>query len=174
MECVYIKVIIKRAFGVPWLKSTFLMQRERIVGQNALWNFRQAEVFLVFSYHMHFILSQTMPLAYRSSREEVSDSVINECVCSVMSDFAILWTVAHQAALSTGFSSQEHWSGLPFPPPVDLPDLGIEPGSPVSSALQADPLPTVPSGKPSRWTGILCVVGCWGHRQCSIYFKWFE
>ena len=38
------------------------------------------------------------------------------------------WTVAHQTHLSMGFSRQEYWSGLPFPPPGDLPDPGIEPG----------------------------------------------
>ncbi|CAI9169360.1 unnamed protein product [Rangifer tarandus platyrhynchus] len=42
------------------------------------------------------------------------------------------WTVAHQAPLSMGFSRQEYWSGLPFPSPGDLPDPGIEPGSPSS------------------------------------------
>ena len=41
-----------------------------------------------------------------------------------------LWTVAHQAPLSMGFSRQEYCSGLPFPPPRDLPDPGIEPASP--------------------------------------------
>ena len=40
------------------------------------------------------------------------------------------WTVAYQSLLSTGFSRQEYWSGLPFPSPGDLPDPGIEPGSP--------------------------------------------
>ena len=40
--------------------------------------------------------------------------------------FATLWTVAHQASLSMGFSRQEYWSGLPCPPPGDLPDPGIE------------------------------------------------
>ena len=45
------------------------------------------------------------------------------------------WTVAHQVPLSMGFSRQEYWSVLPFPSPGDLPDPGIEPGSP---ALQAD------------------------------------
>ena len=40
------------------------------------------------------------------------------------------WTVAYQAPLSTGFSRQEYWSGLPLPSPGDLPDPGIEPGSP--------------------------------------------
>ena len=49
------------------------------------------------------------------------------------------WTVACQAPLSMGFSRQAYWSGFPFPSPGDLPDLGIEPGSP---ALQADSLPT--------------------------------
>ena len=55
--------------------------------------------------------------------------------------------VAHQAPLSMGFSKQEYWSRLPCPPPGDLPDLGIEPVSPASPALQADSLPTEPPGK---------------------------
>ena len=44
--------------------------------------------------------------------------------------FATPWTVAYQALLSMGFSRQEYWSGLPFPSPGDLPDPGIEAGSP--------------------------------------------
>ena len=44
-----------------------------------------------------------------------------------------------------GVFMQEYWSGLPFPSPGDLPDPGIEPGSP---ALQADSLPSEPPGKP--------------------------
>ena len=51
------------------------------------------------------------------------------------------WTVAYQAPPSMGFSRQECWSGLPFPSPGDLPNPGIEPGSP---ALQADALPSEP------------------------------
>ena len=50
--------------------------------------------------------------------------------CSVMSDSATPWTVAHQASLSVGFPRQEYWSGLPVPSPGDLPDSGIKPGSP--------------------------------------------
>ena len=49
--------------------------------------------------------------------------------------FAALWTVALQAPLSMGFSRQEYWSGLPFPPPGDLPDPGIEPVSLMPPAL---------------------------------------
>ena len=44
--------------------------------------------------------------------------------------FATPWTVAYQAPLSMGFSSQEYWSGLPFPSPGDGPNPRIEPGSP--------------------------------------------
>ena len=73
-------------------------------------------------------------------------------VCSVVQSyllFATLWTVAHQAPLFMGFFSQEYWSELPFPPPGDLPDPGIEPASPASLALQADFFLTAePSGKP--------------------------
>ena len=59
--------------------------------------------------------------------------------------FATPWTVAHQAPPSMEFSRQEYWSGLPFPSPGDLPDPGIEPGSPT---LQADALLSEPPGKP--------------------------
>ena len=59
--------------------------------------------------------------------------------------FATPWTVAYKAPLSMEFSGQEYWSGLPFPSPGDLPNPGIEPGSP---ALQADALPSEPPGKP--------------------------
>ena len=58
---------------------------------------------------------------------------------SVMSD-----SIAHQAPLSMGFSEQEYWGGLPFPSPGDLPDPGIEHGSPT---LQPDALPSEPPGK---------------------------
>ena len=54
------------------------------------------------------------------------------------------WTVACQAPLSMEFSRQEYWSGLPFSPQEDLPNLGIKSRSPV---LQADSLPSEPPGK---------------------------
>ena len=44
--------------------------------------------------------------------------------------FATLWTLAHAAPPSMGFSRQEYWSGLPFPSPGDLPNPGIKPRSP--------------------------------------------
>ena len=57
--------------------------------------------------------------------------------------FSLLWTVAHQAPLSMGFSRQEYWSGLPFPSPGDLTNPGIKPKSPT---LQVDSLPAEPLG----------------------------
>ena len=62
--------------------------------------------------------------------------------------FATLWTVANKAPLSMGFPRQEYWSGLPFPPPGDLPDPGIEPTSSVSPALAGEFFTTEPPGKP--------------------------
>ena len=52
--------------------------------------------------------------------------------------FATLWTVAHQDPLSMGFSRQEYWSGLPCPPPGDLPNQGIKPTSLKSPALASN------------------------------------
>ena len=57
---------------------------------------------------------------------------------------ATLWTIACQAPLSMGFPRKEYWSGLPFPPPGDLPNPRLES---VSPALQADSLPIEPKGK---------------------------
>ena len=61
--------------------------------------------------------------------------------------FVTPWTVAYQAPPSMGFSWPEYWSGLPFPSPGDLPDPGIEPGSP---AFQAGSLTSEPPGKAHR------------------------
>ena len=55
------------------------------------------------------------------------------------------WTEARQAPLSMGFSRKEHWSGLPFPSPGDLPDSGIEAASLTSNLhWQAGSLPLAP------------------------------
>ena len=58
-------------------------------------------------------------------------------------------TVAHQAPWSRGFYRQKYWSGLLCPLPGVLPNPGIKPISPASPALQADSLPSEPSGKPN-------------------------
>ena len=70
-----------------------------------------------------------------SERESVSHSVVSDS----LQPYAV-----HQSPLSMEFSRQEYWSSLPFPSPGDLPDPGIKPRSP---ALQADTLPSEPTGK---------------------------
>ena len=60
--------------------------------------------------------------------------------------FATLWTVAHQAPLSMGFSRKEYWSGLLCPPAGDLSDSGIKPAIPATPALQVDSLPVSHQG----------------------------
>ena len=57
------------------------------------------------------------------------------------------WTVARQAPPPVGFLRQECWSGLPFPPPEDLPNPGIKSVSPVSPALAGGFFTTEPPGK---------------------------
>ena len=58
-----------------------------------------------------------------------------------MSDSVTPWSVALQVPLSMEFSRQEYWSGLPFPSLENLPNPGIQPGSP---RLKADSLPSEP------------------------------
>ena len=62
--------------------------------------------------------------------------------------FATPWTIAYQAPLSMGFSRQEHWSGLPCPPPEDLPNPVIKPLSPISPASAGGFFTAEPAGKP--------------------------
>ena len=70
--------------------------------------------------------------------------------CAILAELEVLAAqscltqIAHQGPLAMGFSRQEYWSGLPSPSPGDFPNPGIEPASP---ALQADSLPSEPSGK---------------------------
>ena len=77
-------------------------------------------------------------------------TAVHVCVlsCSVVSDSAASWTVAHQASLSMKFSRQEYWGGLPFTTPGDLLDPVIKPMSLAVPALVGGFFTTVPAGKP--------------------------
>ena len=76
--------------------------------------------------------------------------------CAVLSHlisvrlFATLWTVATRLLCPTGFSRHEYWSGLPYPPPWNLPNPGIKP---ISPPLQAYSLLSEPPGNPNN-TGV--------------------
>ena len=61
--------------------------------------------------------------------------------------FEILWTVTHQTSLFMWFSRQEYWSGLPFPPPRDLPDPGIQTCIPSVSCISRQVRPKHPKAE---------------------------
>ena len=81
----------------------------------------------------------------------MSSSRVCVCVCVLrhVQLFAMPEIVARQAPLSMGFSRQEYWSGLPFPPAEDLPDPRIEQAFPANPALQAGSLPQSHQGSPN-------------------------
>ena len=75
-------------------------------------------------------------------------SYLELCACmlgcfSRVQLFVTLWTMARRALLSEGFSRQDHWSGLPCPPPRDLPDPGIKPMFLMSPALAVPGKPII-------------------------------
>ena len=77
--------------------------------------------------------------------------MIGAYVFSHIRFFVTPWAIAHQAPLSMGFPRQEYWNGLPFPPPGDLPDPGIEPTSLAFPVLAGRLLTTEPPGKPGDY-----------------------
>ena len=105
---------------------------------------------------------------------------MHECVLSRFSHvhlFAAPWTVAHQAPLPVGFSTQEHWNGLPCPSPRNLPTPGIEPVSLTSPALAGGLFTTSATWEtfngyefeqtPGDSEGEVSLVCCssWGHKE---------
>ena len=95
---------------------------------------------IMFLYHLQTVLLpklETFLRCFCDFRKLNIHSGFGACVLSHFSHvwpFVTLWTVAHQAPLSMGFSRQEYWSGLPCPPPGNFPNPGIEPTSPASPA----------------------------------------
>ena len=91
--------------------------------------------------------------------------------------FATPWTVAYQAPPSMGFSRLEYWSGLPFPSPRDLPNLGIKPGSPAlhSDAFnlwatrEAQEQGSNPGPCPGRW-----ILNHWTTREFPTIFNFIH
>ena len=110
---------------------------------------------------MKYMKMENCPKYY----SEMAEIFIHKCmdVCTCMPScfncvllFATPWILAFQALLSMGFSRQEHWSGLPCPPPGDLPNPGIEPVSLMSPALAS---------------GFFITSATWEAPICAILFK---
>ena len=92
------------------------------------------------------------------------------CVCTQSLsglDSATLWTVAHQASLSMGFSRQQYWSGLPLPSPGDLSHPGIQPKSP---SLASGFFTPEPPGEPRCATQGASFLVCF----LNFYFRKFK
>ena len=104
------------------------------------WSINMSLWITMSTWFLHWLISKIKSL-----------TCIRVCMLSRFSHvrlFETPWTIAHQAPMSTGFSRQEYWSGLPSPPAGDLPHLGIEPTSLASPALKADSLPLSHQGSP--------------------------
>ena len=84
------------------------------------------------------------------------------------------WTADHQAPLSVGFSRQECWSGLPCPPPGDLPEAGIEPTSAVSPALQVDYFTAEPPVEPIDIHSSTVFSKRWKQSKCPSEDGWMN
>ena len=98
----------------------------------------------------------------------------NVCVFSRVWLFVTPWTAVCQALLSMRFFRQEYWSGLPFPPPQNLPDPGIEP---TSLALAGGFFTTDPPGKPQRKNTLnhTCTHSCVSIFFCYVFLNpWFK
>ena len=80
-------------------------------------------------------------------REQIRKTTLSAQSLSHVQLFVAPWTIAPQAPLSMGFPRQKYWSGLPFPSPRDLPDLGIKPMPP---ALAGRFFTNEPPGEPPR------------------------
>ena len=97
------------------------------------------------------------------------NSIVKWKLLSQVRLFAAPWTVARQAPLSVGSSRHEYWIGLPFPPPGDILDPGIEPAS---SALEVVSLPSEPPGKPGVRSP---QPSFYGSRQILVnFFQWTQ
>ena len=103
-------------------------------------------LFLGENVHLHNFIKTCIYKIY-------NEIIIHVCTPSHFSHVqlcATLWTIAHQAPLSMGFSRQEYWSGLPCPPTGNLSTQGLDPCL-LCPLWQADSLPLVPPGKPIKY-----------------------
>ena len=123
-----------------------------LVSRNFWHNFLASSCFSFQSLISRFT-DQTLKISFIFLRITTSSAAMMNISCAIQKSlmawtkrvsllshvglFVTPWTVAYEAPPTMGFSRQEYWSGLPFPSPGDLPNPGIEPGSP---ALQADAL----------------------------------
>ena len=117
--CSLLAVLVNLAFGIFMLSGS---RRMKLSGLSFLLNpgpMTSAELILLHGSEISWDLGPSIAM---------HACVLSHFSCVWLS--ALLWTVAHLAPLSIRFSRQEYWSGLPCPPPEDLPDQGSNLHSP--------------------------------------------
>ena len=115
--------------------------------ESSIWVFKHRYIHLHTLTHTH-THTHTRTIHINIQHVYGSPKAVLECILSYVWLFVSPWTVACQAPLSMAFPRQENCSGLPFPPPGDLPHPGIEPISPAYLALEDRFLITEPPRKP--------------------------
>ena len=109
---------------------------------------------LQIHWHMYKWQELGLSVSYLLEAGNLMSGQWAECMLSRFSNsqlFVMLWAVAPTRLLCMRSSRQEHWSGLPWPPPGTLPHPGIEPVSPVTPAFQVDSLLLSHLGSPVAW-----------------------
>ena len=134
--------------GLEMIIESVIIRQRQIYDITYMWNLEKMIQMNLFGKQRHSQTQKTnfwLPFRieeYRGTCWESWEFGINiylcVCILSCVHLFLTPWTVAFQAPLSTGFSRQEYWSGLPFLIPEDPPDQGSEPTSLVSPALASE------------------------------------
>ena len=143
------KLVVKDYMWQHSIYATFFFKNQSVVDLQYCVHFRYTAKQL--SYIRIFFWLYSIIYYYKTLNIIPSAGVHTCSITSVVSDSLTLGTVAREAPLSMRFSRQEYWTGLPGPPPGDLPNLGIEPASP---ALAGGFFTVEPPGKPT----IPCVI----------------
>ena len=135
-------IFIKLVLNCMW----WLTQRHTQSGSYIYFKYMKNDLKSLCFLHLKIAFSLRNMLGTASHITKSSNSDFNNFIIqstnalsfvtySVMSDSLRLWTVAHQTPLSTEFSRQEFWSGLPCPPPGILPSQGLNPGLPIAGGF---------------------------------------
>ena len=140
------------AWRIPWMEEPAGLQSMGPQTQTLLkWLSMQAYPYMKHPWYRHRDMMHTHHIC---THIYMCTHIYTIYICVCAQSLSRVWlfvtprTVAHQAPLSIGFLSQEYWNGLPFLPPGDLPDPGIEPASLASPALAGVFFTTAPPGKP--------------------------
>ena len=128
--------------------NLYLLHYRQILYRNPLGSLLHSicqQIWKTYQWPQDWKMSVFIPMSKKGKAKECSKMKVKLLSCVQL--FVTPWTITYQTPLTMGFSKLRYWSGLPFPSPGVFPDPGIKPRSPT---LQADALPSEPSGKPKN------------------------